>query len=78
MFQLHFFKPNYHIKKVLHGDYLHEFVGNEAKGRISKRVFQENKTRQIFRKTKISYPLKGVLKTSPYIESRKQSQKEVC
>ena len=34
-----------------------EFVGNKAKGRISKRVFQENKERQIFRKTNISYPL---------------------
>ena len=33
------------------------FIGNKAKGRISKRVFQENKTRQIFRKTNISYPL---------------------
>ena len=33
------------------------FVGNKAKGRISKRVFQENKARQIFRKTDISYPL---------------------
>ena len=32
-------------------------VVNKAKGRISKRVFQENKARQIFRKTKISYPL---------------------
>ena len=29
-------------------------VGNKAKGRISKRVFQENKARQIFRKTNIS------------------------
>ena len=27
------------------------------KGRISKRVLQENKARQIFRKTKFSYPL---------------------
>ena len=27
------------------------------KGRISKLVFQENKARQIFRKTNISYPL---------------------
>ena len=27
-----------------------------AKGRISKRAFQENKARQIFRKTNISYP----------------------
>ena len=33
------------------------FVGNKAKWRILKRVFQENKTRQIFRKTNISYPL---------------------
>ena len=30
-------------------------VGNKAKGRISKRVFQE-KARQIFRKRNISYP----------------------
>ena len=34
-----------------------KLVGNRAKGRISKRVFQENKARQIFRKTNISYPL---------------------
>ena len=34
-----------------------ELVGNKAKGRISKRVFQENKARQIFRRTSISYPL---------------------
>ena len=33
------------------------FVGNKAKGRISKRVFQENKGSQIFRKMNISYPL---------------------
>ena len=33
------------------------YVGNKAKGRISKRVFQENKARQILRKTDISYPL---------------------
>ena len=33
------------------------FVGNKAKGRISKRAFEENKVRQIFRKTDISYPL---------------------
>ena len=32
-------------------------VGNKAKGRISKRVFQENKTHQIFQKTSTSYPL---------------------
>ena len=36
---------------------LGEFVSNKAKGRISKRVLQENKARQIFRKTNISYPL---------------------
>ena len=32
-------------------------VGNKAKGWISKRMFQENKAWQIFRKTNISYPL---------------------
>ena len=32
-------------------------VSNKAKGRILKRVFQENKARQIFRKTNISDPL---------------------
>ena len=32
-------------------------VGNKAKERISKRVFQEKKARQIFRKTNIFYPL---------------------
>ena len=32
-------------------------VGNKAKGRILKRVFQENKARQIFQKTNVSYPL---------------------
>ena len=34
-----------------------KLVGNKAKGRISKRVFQENKTNQIFQKTSTSYPL---------------------
>ena len=34
-----------------------EIVSNKAKGWISKRVFQENKAPQIFRKTNISYPL---------------------
>ena len=38
-----------------------QFVGNKAKGWISKRVFLENKARQIFRKTNISYPLKQSL-----------------
>ena len=32
-------------------------VGDKAKWSILKRVFQENKARQIFRKTNISYPL---------------------
>ena len=36
---------------------LSKIVGNNAKGRISKRVFQENKACQIFRKMNISYPL---------------------
>ena len=34
-----------------------QFVGGKAKGRISKRVLQENKGHQIFRKTNISYLL---------------------
>ena len=33
------------------------FIGNKAKGPISKRVLRENKARQIFRKTNIFYPL---------------------
>ena len=33
-----------------------KFVGNKAKWRASKRVFQESKARQNFRKTNISYP----------------------
>ena len=32
-------------------------VGNNTKGRISKREFQKNKARQTFRKTNISYLL---------------------
>ena len=36
---------------------LRYYVSNKTKGRISKRMFQENKARQIFRKTNISYPL---------------------
>ena len=34
-----------------------DFVGNKAKGRISKRVLKENKARQVFRIKNISYPL---------------------
>ena len=33
------------------------YVGNKAKGQISKWLFQENKARQVFRKANISYPL---------------------
>lgn len=33
------------------------FVGNKAKERISKLLFQENEARKIFRKTKFFYPL---------------------
>ena len=43
--------------KCSHWIYLSKFIGNNAKGRISKRVFQENRARQIFRKINISYPL---------------------
>ena len=44
-----------HYSRVLFGSTGPE--SNKAKGRKSKRVFQENKARQIFRKTNISYPL---------------------
>ena len=37
--------------------YEEEFVVTKAKGRISKRALQENKTHQIFRKTNIFNPL---------------------
>ena len=43
-------------------------VSNNPKGRISKRVFQENKARQIFRKTNISYPLIRTLRTGVSIK----------
>ena len=43
------------VRIVRHGQA--QLLGNKAKGRISKRVFQENKARQIFWKTNISYPL---------------------
>ena len=39
---------------------LPKFVGNKANGRILKRRLQENKARQIFRKSNISYPLTHV------------------
>ena len=37
--------------------HIRQVVGNKAKGRISKRVFQEKKACRIFRKTNISYSL---------------------
>ena len=37
--------------------YNSKVVGNKAKGQLSRRVFQENKVRQIFQKTNISHPL---------------------
>ena len=45
--------PNYHFLEYDHFSARnisesHEFVGNKAKGQISKRVLQENKARQIF------------------------------
>ena len=42
--------------KNLRPTYVH-FIGNKTKGRVSRRMFQENKARQIFRKTNISFPL---------------------
>ena len=46
-------------------NYHSEVVGNKAKGRMSKRVFQESKARQNFRKTNISYPLIRTRTKSP-------------
>ena len=37
--------------------HIEQVVGNKAKGRTSKRVFQERKARQNFRKTNIAYLL---------------------
>ena len=42
------------ISKILENLYSGHFVGNKTKGRISKRAFQENKAREVFRKTTIS------------------------
>ena len=50
--------------------FVDEFVGNKAKGRISKRVFQESKAPQNFRKTSISYLL---IRTRTY-----QGVRNVC
>ena len=45
------------------------FVGNKAKGRISKPLFQENKAHQVFQKTNISYPL---IRTHVYVSGGKK------
>ena len=42
------------------------FVDNKAKGRISKRVLQENKARHVFQKTKISYPYVSYARACAY------------
>ena len=39
------------------------FVGNNVKERISRRVFQENKTHQVFAKTNIFYPPPSPIRT---------------
>ena len=44
------------IFEALQGRKNEYFVDNKTKGRTTKRVFQENKVRQISRKTNISYP----------------------
>ena len=44
------------LKKVTMQHRKTNIVCNKAKGRISKRVLQENKASQIFQKTNISYP----------------------
>ena len=49
--------------------YLSELVGNKVKGRISERVFQENKAHQIFRKTNISYTL---IRSRPFSGGREK------
>ena len=45
------------IINELTGSFIVEFVSNKAEGQISKRVLQEDRARQIFRKTNIFYPL---------------------
>ena len=42
---------------VSYETFYYHFASNKAKEQISKQVFQENKAREIFRKTNISYPL---------------------
>ena len=60
------------LRTILHTYFKLLVVGNKAKRRISKRVFQENKVRQIFQKTNISYALIRT-RTCPY-----QGVRNVC
>ena len=53
------------ISKSANMEILTHTVVNKAKGRISKRLFQENKARQILRKTNCSYPL---TRTRTYVQ----------
>ena len=46
-----------HYDKTKRSESFWSRVGNKANGQMSKWVFQENKTGQIFRKTNISYLL---------------------
>ena len=55
--QMNHCQINSYKKKNKKKCYKNNTIGNKAKGRISKQVFQEKKARQIFRKTNILYPL---------------------
>ena len=68
-------KDNIEIK-VLTSLFKNSIVGNKAKGRISKRVFQERKARQHFQKTNISYPMIRT-PTCAYQEVRNVSFSEI-
>ena len=50
-------------------------VGNKAKGRISKRIFQEEKARQVSRKRNISYAL---IRTRTRVENVRFSKNWAC
>ena len=57
-FMLHLYQSgNSYLRRVFFTFLSNQFVGNKAEGRISKRVIQENKACQIFRKTNVFYPL---------------------
>ena len=49
-YQINQMKFKFYFSSICLDRLRHEVVGNKAKGRIWKRVFQENKARQIFRK----------------------------